>query len=226
MNEDRTKFTGDRYDYIYMNTGDGRFRKLIAPSLILLSTSPKEMGLYSKDEDTGEYILSDNEKVGVDLVIPASENTDANPKEEKWYEPSGSSYKLTEDTEVVAGKTYYTEPELYVAISDVESSLIFSVTRNGEPFDSEPVTYTLDDIFKFEPNSAIGNFKAIREKVQQLDTDEEYAYTYVPSDNDKIENPLKPESFFNTNHVYNSFVIPQLDFENLDTRFITVARNR
>ena len=226
MNEDRTKFTGDRYDYIYMNTGDGQYRKLIAPSLIAISKSPKEIGLY--EEENGEFSLSQKEERGVELVIEAPAEIGMNPKELGWYEANGEYYSLTEDTEVETDefgditKTYYMEQDLYVDVSKVESSLTFTISHNGQPYTKQSVNYLLDDIFKFEPNSAIGNFDLIREKVQQLDVDEEYAYTYVPSSNDIIENPLEAKSFFNPNHVYNKFTIAQLDFENLDTRFTTI----
>ena len=41
-----------------------------------------------------------------------------------------------------------------------------------------------------------------------------YNYTYnVPSEN-LIEDPLSPESFFNTNHIFNKFTIPQADLSN------------
>jgi hypothetical protein len=37
----------------------------------------------------------------------AVENPSGNPSEKGWYEKSGDVYSLTEDTEVVSGKTYY-----------------------------------------------------------------------------------------------------------------------
>ena len=37
----------------------------------------------------------------------AVENPSGNPAEQGWYEKSGDVYSLTEDTEVVSGKTYY-----------------------------------------------------------------------------------------------------------------------
>ena len=39
----------------------------------------------------------------------AVENPSGNPAEQGWYEKSGDVYSLTEDTEVVEGKTYYTK---------------------------------------------------------------------------------------------------------------------
>ena len=160
------------------------------------------------------------------MLIEAPAEIGMNPKEHGWYEKIGNNYILTDDTVVSTEdgeitKTYYMEPELYVDISEVNSSLEFEID-----IDNKPVNYTFDDIFKLEPNSAIGDFNAIKKKVQQLDYDEEYAYTYVPSDNDKIANPLNAKSFYNPNHIYNKFTIPQLDFENLDIKFTTIRNNR
>lgn len=39
----------------------------------------------------------------------AVENPSGNPAQQGWYEKSGDVYSLTEDTEVVSGKTYYTK---------------------------------------------------------------------------------------------------------------------
>lgn len=223
MSPERTKFTGNMYDYIYTNTGDGRYRKLTAPSLIAINKSPMELELY--ENNGGTFEKSIKEEMGIDLIIEAPAEVGMNPSELGWYERSGVSYKLTHDTEVQTDeygeitKDYYMEPELYVEVSKIISSLVFSITKEGEPFDESPITYSLDDIFKFEPNSALGDFDMIRKKVQELDVDDEYAYTFVPSSNDLIENPLDPKAFYETNHIYNNFTIPQLDFENLNIRF-------
>lgn len=72
-------------------------------------------------EFTGHYSINDMTTVPYEVYIAAgTEGTEdeytytvvtadgtENPSEEGWYEMSGGSYVLTEDTEVVSGKTYY-----------------------------------------------------------------------------------------------------------------------
>ena len=92
---------------------------------------------------------------------------------------------------------------------------------------SKPITYTILDVFKYEPNDMLGDeFDTIREKIKRLDVDEEFNYMFKPSSNDLIENPLNAKEFFNSNHVYNNFIIPQLNFDELTCKYITTKRTR
>ena len=138
-------------------------------------------------------------------------------KELGWYVKENDILRLATETSADSSKIYYAEPELYVKVDSLRSQLIFSIDK-----DDIPTTYTLDDILKFEPNSSIGNFDTIKKKIRELDLDEEYSYTFVPNKNDLIINPLEAKSFFNPNHIYNRYIISQLDFENLDARFTTI----
>ena len=61
---------------------------------------------------------------------------------------------------------------------------------------------------------------------RRLDVDKEYNYTFIPKSNDLITNPLDPKSFWSSNHVYNSFIIPQLNFDNLNCRYVTTKMNK
>ena len=221
MNEDRTKFIGNKYDYIYLNTGSGGFRKITAPSLLAVENYPYELGWYKMIN--GEHILvsEDDDEFyakGTDLLQQVFDPEEGeNPSENGWYVLDGGVFKLSGDTEVVEGVDYYKEPELYVVMTEIKSSLTFSVNRSDMV-----LTYVLDDIFKFMPNPDLGDFELVREKVRALDVDDEYNYTFVPANNDLIPNPLEPKSFFNPNHIFGKFIIPQLDFENLGTRFTTI----
>ena len=220
MNEKRTKFTNNKYDYIYMNTGNGQFRKIKAPSLIAISLSPAELGWYEKSDQDDTFYLTEKDELGTALLethMVEEIDESINPKELGWYEQTASSYNLSEDEVAYPNKTYYSEPNLYVSLDSIYSELIFTIDKNNKP-----ITYTLDDVFKFEQNPSIGTFDLIREKIQALDVDEEYNYTFVPQSNDLIENPLKAKSFFNKNHIFNKNLIPQLDFDNLDSRFTTI----
>ena len=47
-----------------------------------------------------------------------------------------------------------------------------------------------------------------------------FDYTYQVSSDYAIDNPLAPESFFKTNHIYNSFVISKLDTTDINLAII------
>lgn len=213
----RIDFTGAKYNYIYMNTGEGEFRKIISPSLLTSSEfTPIDLGWYENID--GDYVLTEKEAYGEDLLEEfIDQSEDMNPKELGWYVKENDILKLATETSADSSKIYYAEPELYVKVDSLRSQLIFSIDK-----DDIPTTYTLDDILKFEPNSSIGNFDTIKKKIRELDLDEEYSYTFVPNKNDLISNPLEAKSFFNPNHIYNRYIISQLDFENLDARFTTI----
>lgn len=52
--------------------------------------------------------------------------------------------------------------------------------------------------------------KPMLKKIQNLDKDGMFYYTYSPSDDIVIYDPLLPNSYFNDNHKYNKFTIPQI----------------
>ena len=43
-----------------------------------------------------------------------------------------------------------------------------------------------------------------------------FDYGHKINNEDLIEDPLNPESFFNPNHIYNKYIIPQLDTNNIN----------
>ena len=48
-----------------------------------------------------------------------------------------------------------------------------------------------------------------------------FDYSYQIDEEDIIDNPLSPESFFNPNHVYNKYVISQLNTKNSNISIAT-----
>lgn len=228
----RTVFTGDKYDYIYLSISS-EYNKIKLPSLVsyLFGKSPYALGWYIKLDN--DYIKCDSSytSVGPSLLeaIPFNEDTRSlSPVEEGWYEYILDNgywfYELSTDAVMADAntKTYYKEPDLYVSISDVNSYLRFTIDDN-----KAPRTYTILDVFKYNQNPAFGSeFDTVLEKIKALDTDEQFNYMFKPSANDLIENPLDPKSFWNSNHVYNSFIIPQLNFDELNCRYITTKMNR
>ena len=180
--------------------------------------SPQQLGWYSKPEADAQSTVTE---IGANLLVPADLTTATNPKAEGWYEKSNDKFFISSDTKIKSDKEYYAEPDMFVFPTEVTSELIFTIDENKEPH-----TYILEDIFKYNPNENLGNgFDEIREKVARLDVDDEYNYTFVPTANDLIENPLSAKSFFNSNHIYNEFIIPQLDFDEAGARFITTKVN-
>ena len=188
------------------------------------------LGWYYFDANSNTYIRANrieegaiDGEIGSNLIqqvtLPA-DTTGINPKMNKWYILKDDSYILTEDEVVKARTTYYQEPEYYTALSDITSSITFDIGST-----SEPVTYVLRDIFKYNKNPNLTNsFDAVKERLIGLDRDDEFNYAFVPSSNDLISNPLDARSFWNTNHIYNRFTIPQLDFNNLTYKFITTKK--
>ena len=218
--DDSTSFTGDNYDYLYLDNGETNYRKINAPSLGTSSEyTPAVLGWYEYDEDSGTYTKTELSTYGVSLLVVVSESEleDANPYESKWYYYESGGYKLATEADIEprSGVTYYREPNLFVAITDLDSSIEFSIDKSDKAY-----TYIIEDIFKFEPND-IGDFGLIREKIRKLDYDNEYNYTFTPKNNDLIPNPLLAKSFFNTNHIFNDYMMPQLDADNIEIRFIT-----
>ena len=222
--DNSTAFMGDNYDYLYIDNGEDNYRKINAPALVTdQNHTPAVLGWYEYDEDSGIYSKTELSDFGTDLLIKVSEDEleGSNPYEFKWYyyenndESGDLKLTTTDDIEPREGINYYREPNLFVALTDLDSAIKFSINKNDRAY-----TYIIEDIFKFEPND-IGDFGLIREKVRKLDYDNEYNYTFTPKNNDLISNPLLAKSFFNTNHIFNDFMIPQLDTDDIEIRFIT-----
>ena len=209
-------FTGNNYDFPYLYNGESSFRKLNVPSKMFTTISPQDGGAYEWDDITEDYVPTEMTALGTAMLLDPEITDTSSPVEEHWYEETPDGYLLSEDESPVEGKIYKCEPSLYVPLSDVTSKLIFTIDKVDKPY-----TYVIEDIFKFRPNQELEDFELIREKIKRLDVDNEYNYTFIPKNNDLISNPLVPKSFFNTNHIYNKYIIPQMDFDELDARFIT-----
>ena len=168
-----------------------------------------------------------------------------------YYERSGSSpnyvYTETDDTTPDSTKTYYTRKDyrlryeeavadyatgattfignksyfLYIDTEDVTHATALAFTSNS----STPSVIVLGDSFKFTESALLADvFDEIFTKVKALDSEAVYNYTFQPSENDLIENPLLPRTFWDKNHVYNSNIIAQLNLnsaDNINYRFIT-----
>lgn len=86
-----------------------------------------------------------------------------------------------------------------------QESLIISADNNTK--------ITIYPLFKYnklyQQNGC--NYDDVLTRMQTLDTDGLYNYTYEVPEEDLVENPLSAKSFLNENHIYNKFAICQMD---------------
>ncbi len=68
----------------------------------------------------------------------------------------------------------------------------------------------------------VANATDVLTNIRNLDKNNEYNWTTQITDNNKVLQPVSPESFWNINHVVNRFTIPQLNF---DTTVIRVNQS-
>ena len=89
---------------------------------------------------------------------------------------------------------------------------------------TDMTTLVLGDLFKYDNKYDDFIHGQVLEKMKAFDTDHIFNYTYQPADNELIDNPVQPKSFWDKNHVYNPYTIAQLDTsstDNINYRFIT-----
>ena len=61
------------------------------------------------------------------------------------------------------------------------------------------------------------DFTRIEDRVITLDKDHLFNYMYQPDSNNIIENPLIASTFFETNHIYNDYIICEYFIKNIQT---------
>lgn len=199
------------------------------------NASPEWFGWYELID--GEYVLSENTDIIEDLLEEVIiDLSDAklvdryNPVEEKWYEKDDDYYYLTTDNKFNPAKTYYKDKEFYVQIDDTEKPVLRIYADNPLLDMNIPqVTIVLGDIFKYNNNNELfdeGTFNEIKLKLRRLDDEGLYNYAFRHDSNNEIKDPLKPTSFFNNNHPYNKFIIPQMNFDEFDCIFTTRNSSR
>ena len=169
-------------------------------------------GLTTFSGDRYHYILL--EKVGdeyIPIEDPEELTEERSPKELDWYEKQNDVYVLSTNEDTPA------EGEFYVKRNETKTYLDFELQGY-----SKEVVLEIEDVFKFENNELFGEqFDEIRRQVNRLDINEKYNYCFIPKAKDLIPDPLQPKMFWNANHVMNRFTIAELDFDNLEYRFIT-----
>ena len=210
------------------------------------STSPSWFGWYEYVD--GEYILSSDTGIADELLEEVVIDTDNyvswlnnnNPSELHWYEyhqaedddnPNTTEYyyTLSTDESPVEGKTYYKDKDFYIKSKDVDSPVLKVNADN--PFidiNSPSIYIVVEDVYKYKENLSYNNdtFNMIKKKIRELDDESLFNYAYRISSNDEIKDPLEPRYFFEGNHVFNKFTIPQLNFDELNLRFTTRNASR
>lgn len=196
--------------------------------------SPEWFGWYELVD--GEYVES-TETGKADALLEAVDGYDGadyeyiksvNPLANGWYEQKGSDpnyyYVLSTDTTLDTTKTYYKDKDFYLPITAVEAPVLKIDAYNPLILiDDVQVSIVLGDTYKYENNDTFSDvtFVELKNKLRRLDDEGLYNYAFKPDSNEEVKDPLKPSSFFETNHPFNKFTIAQLDFDNLECRFTT-----
>lgn len=198
----------------------------------VITKSPQDLEWYELTQD-GHYIQSTETGVGVDLIEEVESHFDSNnwvkytnPYSNGWYEKLGVEgsyyYSLTSDIAPVYGKKYYKDKDFYIS-TDVLSDPVLRINAENPLISvtSNQVYIIFEDVFKYNNNSLFDeySFNEVKQKIKELDVDTKYNYAFIPGKNDEIKDPLIPISFFEKNHPFNNYVIPQLDFDSLYFRF-------
>lgn len=110
------------------------------------------------------------------------------------------------------------------------ASIIYNFILDTTNIDSAQTTYleiqssvaeeslynvTVFTPFKFTKNLSDTSFNAILAELKSLDKDSLYNYAYIVNQENLINNPLKAESFLDTNHPYNQYSICQVETNNI-----------
>lgn len=101
-----------------------------------------------------------------------------------------------------------------VISSDVAQILTISTTVYNTTVSNN--TLTLSIPFQYELNLSDSTFNIILDKINTLDTIKKFDFSYIVPIEDLVENPLDAKSFFNTNHIYNKFMICQMKTDDLN----------
>lgn len=90
-----------------------------------------------------------------------------------------------------------------------------------------------ENIFKYTENPLFSNKynidnESILNRIQHYDTDGVFDYTHTVGSDVLIEDPLEPNSFFSTSHIFNKFTLPMADLYMSDSSQanITLVNNR
>lgn len=137
----------------------------------------------------------------------------------------------------IDGKDYFLGDKLHFGLLDIPSVIKKSFSEytyvnnlhilNGyiiatidKPTNEDSLIIVINDLFKFEENELFEDkFNDIKDKLSQLDYNQKFNYTHIVKEDDLIEDPLTPNSYWDKGHPYNAFTIPQLDIDRISYTF-------
>ena len=137
----------------------------------------------------------------------------------------------------IDNKDYFLGDKLHFGLLDIPSVIEKSFSEythvnnlhilNGyiiatidKPTNEDSLTIVINDVFKFEENELFEDkFNDIKDKLSQLDYNQKFNYTHIVKEDDLIEDPLTPNSYWDKGHPYNAFTIPQLDIDRISYTF-------
>lgn len=110
-----------------------------------------------------------------------------------------------------------------VYILKVEDSNNISLQLDGNVTAKKAFQININPIIRADYNELFGTntdlLSSVKSELQKLDSSFKFDYSMFPEE--PIDDPLVPESFYNKNHFYNSYVIDQWDSDTMDNISIT-----
>lgn len=145
-------------------------------------------------------------RLSVEFKYKDVENKDATTT----LAPIGYDSLPQEGSTKIRKGTYY-----YKLTKKVAGNLVLSA--NGTNY---PISIQLLPIFSYTYNEELNkmlSMESLEPELLEWDIDRIFDYTYQPLADNKILNPLESKSFFNRNHLYNRYVIPQISNIKINT---------
>ena len=184
-----------------------------------------KVGISSFDEDDDGYGLSkdDTPKTGVTyytIVATEYDTETSTATVSDLYEVDTGIVFIETATDFATGLSLFNDNKSYYIYVDNQDGLVQELDISV----ASPLTLIFGNLFKYENVYEDFIHNELLNKIKAFDVDGIFNYTYQPADNELIENPVLPKSFWDKNHVYNAYTIAQLDTsstDNINYRFIT-----
>lgn len=162
------------------------------------------ISIYNPYDNLGTAVLTASLQIGTGIVIPLY------PIAEKF------------NNNLAAPGTYFFI--LPLESQDYENELTLIITLSNL-ITSEAKLITINKLFKYNKpeNLSDSQFANYINLIPQFDVDNEFLYTYEIPESVYIEDPLKPETFLNSHHIYNSFTICQLNTKNTSNKSLIIS---
>ena len=174
-----------------------------------------------EEDEVVEYALNENVILPCpgDYIISLVNQTEDVFSSVKLYRSSTDSESNLMYSYNSTNTEFKEKGVFYIKLSvtnPVESKVIVKVTKLAG---SKPAYLLIRQLLKYKESDIVASFNVesdgntinlVNEKINSLNEDGIYNYTYEIDDAVKIDNPLSSISFLNYNHFYNPFTICQL----------------